>query len=105
MRYASPRARIVLLGCAAKLSRLDLTFLWARELDVKGYVGYGLERFRGVERHTFEITQELIQESKVPLEEIVTHVFPLSEYRDALATAFDRARTGSIKVLLDPKGR
>lgn len=105
LRYASPRGRIVMLGCTAKLSRLDLTFLWARELDVKGYVGYGAERFRGAEHHTFEITQQLMQESKVPLEEIVTHVFPLTEYRDALGTAFDRARTGSIKVLLDPNAR
>jgi threonine dehydrogenase-like Zn-dependent dehydrogenase len=105
LRYASPRGRIVLLGCAAKVSRLDLTFLWARELDVKGYVGYGTERFRGKERHTFEVTQELLQETQAPLEEMVTHVFKLDEYRDALGTAFDRGRTGSVKVLLDPKAR
>jgi threonine dehydrogenase-like Zn-dependent dehydrogenase len=33
---------------------------------------------------------------------MVTHVFPLAQYRDALSTAANRRRTGSIKVLLDP---
>ena len=104
LRFASPRGRIVVLGCAAKLP-LDLTFLWARELDVKGYVGYGAESFRGQPRHTFEVTQELLLETQAPVREMVTHVYPLSQYRDALATALDRKRTGSMKVLFDPKAR
>ena len=33
---------------------------------------------------------------------MVTHVFPLAQYRDALSTAANRRKTGSIKVLLDP---
>jgi L-iditol 2-dehydrogenase len=103
LRYASPRAHIVVLGCAAKIPRLDLTFLWARELDVKGYVGYGRETFRGQDRHTFEITHDLLIETGAPVNDLVTHVFPLSQFRDAVSTAINRRRTGSIKVLLDPK--
>jgi threonine dehydrogenase-like Zn-dependent dehydrogenase len=105
LRFAAPRGHIVLLGCAAKIPRLDLTFVWARELEIKGYVGYGKEKFRGGERHTFDVTQELLRETNPPVEEMVTHVFPLDEYRDALATALNHARTGSIKVLIDPKAR
>jgi L-iditol 2-dehydrogenase len=102
LRFAAPRGRIVVLGCAAKIPKLDLTFLWNRELDVKGYVCYGTERFRGAARHTFEVTQELLLETGAPVQEMVTHVFPLRQYRDALATAFNRAKSGSVKVLLDP---
>jgi threonine dehydrogenase-like Zn-dependent dehydrogenase len=102
LRFAAPRARLVVLGCAAKIPNLDLTFLWNRELDVKGYVCYGTERFRGEERHTFEVTHDLLLETGAPVQEMVTHVFPLRQYRDALGTAFNRARTGSVKVLLDP---
>ena len=105
LRYAAPRGHIVMLGCAAKMPHLDLTFLWAHELELKGYVGYGKEQFRGAERHTFEVTQELLRETGAPVEEMVTHVFPLGEFRDALGTALNHSRTGSIKVLLDPKGR
>ena len=104
LRYAAPRARIVLLGCAAQLSRVDLTFLWSRELDVKGYVGYGKEKWRDGSLHTYEVTQEMLVESGSPVERMVTHVFPLKQFRDALRAAAHRRRTGSVKVLLDPKG-
>ncbi|MDX1567551.1 MAG: alcohol dehydrogenase catalytic domain-containing protein, partial [Longimicrobiales bacterium] len=56
LRYAAPRGRVVLLGCAGEMKKIDLTFLWARELDVKGFVGYGTETWEGEEAHTFEIT-------------------------------------------------
>jgi threonine dehydrogenase-like Zn-dependent dehydrogenase len=102
LRYASPRARIVLLGCAAEIRKLDLTFVWARELAIKGYVCYGREEWRGESRHTFEVTQQLLLETGAPVERMVTHVYPLRQYREALSTAWNRRRTGSIKVLLDP---
>lgn len=102
LRYASPRARIVMLGCAAELKKLDLTFVWAREIEVKGFTGYGRETFRGEERHTFEIAHDLLIESGAPVDEMVTHVFPLAEARRALAVAGNRRKWNSVKVLLEP---
>ena len=102
LAFSAPRGRIVLLGCAARMRGLDLSFLWSRELEVKGYVGYGRERFRNEERHTFEVTQELLAETGAPVRDLVTHVFPLGQYRDALSTALNRQRSGAVKVLLDP---
>src|SRR6185436_2315352 len=67
LRYTAPRGRIVLLGCAAQ-SKLDLTFLWARELDVKGFVGYGRESWRGGAAHTFDITMSQLVETRAPVE-------------------------------------
>ena len=102
LRFASPRARLVMLGCAAEIAKLDLTFMWARELDLKGFVGYGRETWRGGHAHTFEITHDLLLETAPPVDRMVTHVYPLRDYRQALATAANRRKTGSIKVLLDP---
>jgi threonine dehydrogenase-like Zn-dependent dehydrogenase len=102
LRYASPRARLVVLGCAAEISKLDLTFLWARELDIKGFVGYGEEDWEGGRSHTFQITHDLLVRTTPPVDRMVTHVYPLSDYRQALSTAANRRKTGSIKVLLDP---
>ena len=102
LRFAAPRGRIVMLGCAAEIAKLDLTFLWARELDVKGYVGYGIEDWNGARAHTFQITHDLLLESGAPVDRMVTHVYPLQQYRDALSAAANRHRTRSIKVLLDP---
>jgi threonine dehydrogenase-like Zn-dependent dehydrogenase len=102
MRYASPRGRIVMLGCAAQIPKLDLTFIWARELQVKGFVGYGRERFRGESAHTFQVTHDLLLETGASVQEMVTHVYPLKQYRDALGAAANRRKSGSVKVLLDP---
>ena len=105
LRFAAPRGRIVMLGCAAEIRKIDLTFLWARELNVKGYVCYGIEEWRGESKHTFQITHDMLVETGAPVEEIITHVYPLGQYRQALSTAANRGKTGSIKVLLDPTAR
>jgi threonine dehydrogenase-like Zn-dependent dehydrogenase len=102
LRYAAARGTIVLLGCAAEIRKLDLTFVWARELALEGYVCYGQEDWRGERRHTFEVTHDLLIETGAPVERMVTHVFPLGQYRDGLSAAANRRRSGSIKVLLDP---
>lgn len=102
LRFAAPRGRIVMLGCAARIRDIDLTFVWAREVTVRGFVGYGLEEWHGEVCHTFEVAQELLIETEVDVSAMVTHVYPLSQYRDALSAAANRGRSGSIKVLLDP---
>lgn len=102
MRYASPRGRIIVLGCSAQIRKLDLTFLWARELRVQGYLGYGRESWDGREIHTFEVTRELLLRKPLPVDGFVTHVFPLEQYQDALKAAAYRRRSGAMKVLLKP---
>ncbi|MSR22105.1 MAG: alcohol dehydrogenase [Gemmatimonadetes bacterium] len=102
LRFAAPRGRVVMLGCAGELRRTDLTLLWARELELRGFVGYGLEKWRGEELHTFEVTQRLLLETRAPVERLVTHVFPLEQYRHALSAAANRDRSGDVKVVLTP---
>ena len=100
LRFTSPRGRVVLLGCAGQLRKLDLTFLWARELKVQGFVGYGMEEWDSQRRHTFDVTLERMAADPGALERIVTHVFPLKQYRAALRAAYDHRRSGAVKVVL-----
>lgn len=104
LRYAAPRARIVVLGCAPEIPKLDLSFLWARELDVKGFVGYGIEDWRGARKHTFQITHDLLAETRAPVQEMITHTFALADYRKALSAAANHRQSGAVKVLLEPAG-
>ncbi len=101
LSFAAPRGRIVMLGCAGQ-SKLDLTVMWARELDLKGYVGYGRESWRGGTRHTMAIAHELMEETGTALERMVTHVFPLAQFRTALSAAANHRRSRAVKVLLEP---
>ena len=100
---ASARGSVVLLGCAGRMRGLDLTFVWARELRIQGFVGYGIEEWNG-RRHTFAITLERMAADPRSLGDLVTHVFPLKQYRDALRAAYDHRRSGAVKVALRPHG-
>ena len=102
LRYAAPGGRIVMLGCAAVLRRIDLTLLWARELTVQGFVGYGRETWEGKTLHTFAITQRLLRVGDQSVANMVTHMFPLNHYRTALAAARHHGHGGAIKVLFTP---
>ncbi len=100
--FAAERGRIVVLGCAAQIPKLDLSFLWARELVVQGSVGYATEHWQGRTMHTFELTHEFMRSGDAPLSELVTHKIPLVEYRRGLSAAADHRRSGAIKVVLTP---
>lgn len=100
--FASARGRIVVLGCAGQIRKLDLTFVWAKELRLQGYVGYGTEEWQGLRMHTFEVALARMRDDPRALGDLVTHVFPLEQYRDALRSAFDHRRSGAVKVALQP---
>lgn len=102
IRFASPRGRIIVLGCSAQIRKLDLTFLWSRELVIRGFLGYGREAWDGKELHTFEITRELLLRRPLPIDRMVTHIFPLDQYREALKAAANRRQSGAMKVVLEP---
>lgn len=102
LRFAAPRGRVAMLGCAAQIRSLDLTFLWARELEVRGFLGYGREKWRGEARHTFQVTMELLAEGAGAVSQLLTHVFPLEQYREALKVAANRRVSGAMKVALKP---
>ncbi len=102
IRFATPRGRIIVLGCSAQIRKLDLTFLWSRELEIRGFLGYGTETWDGRELHTFEITRELLLRKPLPIDRMVTHIFPLEQYKEALKAASNRRRSGAMKVVLKP---
>ena len=102
--FASPRGSVELLGCAGRMRNLDLTFVWAHELAIRGHLGYGDEWLDGLRSHTFTITLDHMAHDPSALGDLVTHVFPLTQYRDALRAAYDHRRSGAVKVALRPSG-
>jgi len=80
---------VLLLGAPGQLG-LDLSPLWFRSIRLIGTYTYS--------RGDFRRAVELLPEAE-GLERIVTHVFPLHRYREALATL---ARHRGVKVALRP---
>jgi len=50
----------------------------------------------------FRLTLELLRQARGPVGELVTHAFPLEQYRDALSAAADPGGSDAIRVVLLP---
>ncbi|MCC6946018.1 MAG: alcohol dehydrogenase catalytic domain-containing protein [Thermomicrobiales bacterium] len=102
LRVAGPRARVVLVGCAAEMHKLDLTPVWSRELTVSGCYVYGQEHSLPGAPHTFQVALDLIQKHpEIDLSAIVTHVFKLDEWQAAMQVSLSRGKHAALKVLFD----
>jgi L-iditol 2-dehydrogenase len=105
LHVAGPRGKVVVVGCPAEIPRLDWTFVWARELHVVGSYVYAQEpAFDGA--HTFEVALRLLAEHPThPIAGLVTHRFPLSQWREALGVSLGRGRHGAIKVVFSTQAQ
>jgi L-iditol 2-dehydrogenase len=104
LRATAARGRLVLLGTAGELQRLDLTLAWARELRIMGSYVYGREASLPGAPHTLDhLLSWLAEPDAPPVAELVTHRFELERWREALAVALGRGRHASIKVAFDQR--
>jgi len=103
-----PRGRVVLVGMPGKVG-VDLAPLWHRELTLVGAYAYGSEAAPepgGPDRRTFEVAIDLV--GSAGLGRLVSALYPLERYEEALVHAGAAGRRGAVKVAFDlrnPKGR
>ncbi|MDQ0217846.1 alcohol dehydrogenase [Peribacillus cavernae] len=102
LRFSKNGGKVVLLGLAGIMDGIDWTTVWLNELDVKGSFAYSSEEYQGKRVRTFDIAIELMRDGKVDLSQLVTHRFPLEEYRNALGTASNKQSRSAIKVVFEP---
>jgi threonine dehydrogenase-like Zn-dependent dehydrogenase len=81
--------------------RFEWTPLYFKELRVIGSNAFGIEEVRGVRKHAFEHYFDFVSEG-LDLTPMITHRFPLSEWKRAISTIARVKRTGAVKVLLRP---
>jgi threonine dehydrogenase-like Zn-dependent dehydrogenase len=102
------RGRVVLVGMPSKVT-VDLAPLWHRELTLVGAYAYGSEAAPepgAPDRRSFELSIDLVGEAS--LGRLVSALYPLERYEEALAHAGAAGRRGAVKVAFDlrkPKGR
>jgi len=89
--------RIVVPGAAAK-AELDLTRLWHRQLRMAGIMVYGPVPFRGETVDIFEAALELMRADDLRRLGMVTHMYELEEYREAIGVALGKEDNACIKV-------
>lgn len=60
-----------------------------------------MEEFEGQRTHGFELYLHLVESGRLDPSSLITHRFPLGDYRQAFLVAHDKARHRSFKVLFD----
>jgi len=107
MRAVAHRGTVLLLG-AAGVSEVDLTPVWYKEAALVGSIDHTVDAHDapglagGADRHSVDRALDVLAAGLFPSDVVVTHEFPLEEYRLAVATAIDRGSTGAIKVVFRP---
>lgn len=77
---------------------------WFREIQLVGSICYGLEEWNGRAMTTFEIALELVRAKKVNLGPLVTHLFPLRRFEEAIRIAASKGTEEVIKVAFTFRG-
>ncbi|GIE94141.1 zinc-dependent alcohol dehydrogenase [Paractinoplanes rishiriensis] len=91
-----PTGMLVLVGAAGR-QRVDWSLVWNRQLTVQGTVYSGPEPALGG-RSTMSEVVTWLADPAFPVDGLVTHTYPLDEWRKALATATAGPRAGAVKV-------
>jgi threonine dehydrogenase-like Zn-dependent dehydrogenase len=99
LRMVKPRGRVLVVGMPGGVS-LDLTSLWHRETHLAGSYAYGTEQLAdGTARRTFDMAFELVASAR--LERLVSALYPLDRYTEALEHAAQAGSRAAVKVCFD----
>ncbi|MDP3181496.1 MAG: zinc-binding dehydrogenase [Desulfobaccales bacterium] len=91
----------VLVGTAGALGMVDFSSLWFRELKLTGSAMYAHSRLQGQQVRTYQLAVDLLARGDYPSQGLLSHTFPLKDYRQAFKTAFNKKLHHTVKVALD----
>jgi threonine dehydrogenase-like Zn-dependent dehydrogenase len=101
LRWTRAKGTVVLVGVNLHRMTLDLTPVWYQEVDLLGVVGHDVVTWQGESLSTFELAMRCMGDGKLNTRGLLSHRFPLEEYRHAFAVAVDKDRYRSVKVALE----
>jgi threonine dehydrogenase-like Zn-dependent dehydrogenase len=90
LQVVAPGGTVVMVGMPGRVS-VDLTSLWHREVAVRGAYAYTAADFG----RAFELVADS------GLGRLVSALYPLDRYREAVEHAADAGRRGAVKVAFD----
>lgn len=101
LRWARAGGTVVLVGVNLHRMTLDVTPVWYQEVNLIGAVGHDVVRWEGESISTFDLAMRWMQIGALNCGGLLTHRFPLDDYRQAFTAATDKHRHRSVKVAFD----
>jgi len=98
LRLARAGGSVVLVGANFRPGRLDYSPVWYQEVNLLGVCAHATE---ATGETSFEIAARLLGSRALHVEGLITHRFPLEEYRGAIEAFCGKARSRAIKVVIE----
>ena len=93
LQVVAPGGTVVMVGMPGRVG-VDLTPLWHREVSLRGAYTYTKEDFA----KAFDLVQD------ARLERLVSVLYPLERWQEAIEHAADAGRRGAVKIAFDLRG-
>jgi len=81
--------------------RWEWSPLYFKEIRWVGSNAFGIEEVEGRRAHGIQHYLELARSGRVDIVPMLTHTFPLAQWRDAFAAIADQANSAAVKVAID----
>jgi len=95
LRLVRPQGTVMIVGMGHP-RWVDWDPIPHKQLTVMGSHGRGIETWRGRQRHTYQVVHDLMAEGVFPADKLLTHVFPLEDYRTAFDVLTDKGRHAAV---------
>jgi threonine dehydrogenase-like Zn-dependent dehydrogenase len=100
MRVLASRGTFVQMGVSSP-ARFEWTPWYFKELRLVGSNAFGIEEVDGRRQHGIAHYLDLVADGRIDIDAMLTHRFPLEQWREAFTTIVDQGHTGAIKVAFD----
>jgi len=107
LRAVAHRGTVLMLG-ATGVTEVDLTPIWYKEAALVGSIDHNADArsapgLAGApDRHSVDRALDILAAGLLPQAVVVTHEFPLEDYRTAIETGINRKASQAIKVVFLP---
>jgi threonine dehydrogenase-like Zn-dependent dehydrogenase len=102
IRVLKGRGSLVVTGVGAP-GRFEWAPLYFKEIRIVGSNAFGVEEVDGRRQHGIAHYLDLVQQGRVDVSAMLTHTFPLAQWREAFSTLARQGETGAIKVAIDQR--
>lgn len=91
---------IIVVAGVSKPKRFEWTPWYFKDIRVIGSNAFAVEEFEGHREHAYGHYFRFLKEGRVDPSVMITHMFPISKYKDALVATRNQKKSGAIKVIL-----
>lgn len=103
LRWARAGGTVVMIGAhMAPMPKVDLTLVWFHQVNLLGAYGHGMDQWNNLRKHTYEWVFDFYRTGAfAAVGDLVTHRFPMRDYKEAIRVAMSKQKEKAIKVILE----